>query len=127
MSPAEFLLKAENALLSARRDFAAGDLDGAANRLYYAMFHAARAALLRVGEPAQGKHGTIIGRFGRRFCKDGPLAPEFGRALNEAQELRIEGDYGAATADAAQVESYIETAETFVVAVKRIVSGAAEA
>ena len=98
MSAAELLLKAESALASARRDFDAGDLDGAANRLYYAMFHAARAALLSAGESAQGKHGTIIGRFGRRFCKDGPLPAEFGRLLNEAQELRIQGDYGSATA-----------------------------
>jgi uncharacterized protein (UPF0332 family) len=87
MSTAEFLRKADAALASAKRDLAAGDYDGAANRLYYAMFHAARAALVGIGERAEGKHATIIGRFGLHFCKNGPLPSELGRALNEAQEL----------------------------------------
>jgi uncharacterized protein (UPF0332 family) len=84
VTPAEFMQKADAALASAKRDLAAGDLDGTANRLYYAMFHAARAALLSIEESAHGRHGTIIARFGRRFCKDGPLSPDLGRAINEA-------------------------------------------
>jgi uncharacterized protein len=83
----EFLRKADAALASANRDLDAGDLDGTANRLYYAMFHAARAALVTIGEPAQGRHGTIIAQFGLQFSNDGPLPTELGRAINEAQEL----------------------------------------
>ena len=60
MSVTEFLRKADFALEAAKRDLAAGDFDGAANRLYYAMFHAARAALLSIGQPARGRHRTII-------------------------------------------------------------------
>ena len=56
MTPAELLRKADAALASARRDFDAGDLDGTANRLYYAMFHAARAALLSIGEPVRRRY-----------------------------------------------------------------------
>lgn len=78
MTLIEFLGKADAALASAKRDLAAGDLDGAANRLYYAMFHAARAALLSVGEPAEGRHGTIIAQFSLRFCRDGPLPTSSG-------------------------------------------------
>lgn len=89
------------------------------------MFHAARAALLSTGEPAQGRHGTIIAQFGLHFCKDGPLTAEFGRAINEAQELRVEGDYGAGSPDATEVASYVAKAEQFVAAVKGIVSGTA--
>lgn len=100
MSAAEFLTRAESALASSKRDFEAGDYDGAANQLYYAMFHAARAALDSIGIPPQGKHGTVIARFGRHFCRDGPLSSELGRAINEAQELRVEGDYGSGTPDA---------------------------
>jgi uncharacterized protein (UPF0332 family) len=120
----EFLKKADAALASAKRELAAGDLDGTANRLYYAMFHAARAALLSIGEAAQGRHATIIAQFGRRFCKDGPLPTELGRAINEAQELRLEGDYGAGTPDATEVAAYVAKAEQFVAAVKGVVSGA---
>jgi uncharacterized protein (UPF0332 family) len=123
MNTAEFLTKADVALASAKRDLDAGDLDGAANRLYYAMFHAARAALLSIGEPAQGRHGTIIAQFGLHFCKDGPLPTELGRAINEAQELRVEGDYGAGTPNATEVAAYVARAEQFVAAVKGIVSG----
>lgn len=124
MTTTEFLKKADAALASAKRELAAGDLDGTANRLYYAMFHAARAALLNIGEAAQGRHATIIAQFGRRFCKDGPLPTELGRAINEAQELRLEGDYGAGTPDATEVAAYVAKAEQFVAAVKGVVSGA---
>ncbi len=125
MTTTELLRKADAALASARRDLDAGDLDGAANRLYYAMFHAARAALLSIGEPAQGRHGTIIAQFGLHFCKDGPLPTELGRAINEAQELRVESDYGAGTPDVTEVAAYVAKAEQFVAAIKGIVSGAA--
>jgi uncharacterized protein len=120
-----FLRKADAAIASAKRDLDAGDLDGAANRLYYAMFHAARAALLSVGEPVQGRHGTIIAQFGLRFCKDGPLPTEIGRSINEAQELRVEGDYGAGTPDATEVAAYVAKAEQFVAAVRGVLSGPA--
>lgn len=103
MSTAEFLAKAETALQSAKRDLAAQDYDGAANRLYYAMRHAARAALFSVGVAVEGKHGTIIAQFGLRLCKDGPLPLEFGRALYEAAELRSESDYGATSPTPADV------------------------
>jgi two-component system, NtrC family, sensor kinase len=53
--------------------FSQAQIDGTANRLYHAMFHAARAALLSIGESAQGRHGTIIGQFALRFCRSGRL------------------------------------------------------
>ena len=123
MSAAEFLQKADAALASAKREIAAGDPEAAANRLYYAMCHAARAALLSAGQSAEGKHGTIIARFGRRFCKDGPLPAALGRAINEAQRLRSKGDYGAETPAMADVGAYVAKAEEFVAAVKGILSG----
>jgi uncharacterized protein (UPF0332 family) len=110
----ELLRKADAALASAKRDLDAGDLDGAANRLYYAMFHAARAALASIGEQAQAKHKTIIAQFGLHFCKNGPLPTELGRAINEAEELRLEGDYGAGTPDATEVAAYVAKAGHFI-------------
>ena len=88
MTATELLRKADAALASAKRDLDAGDFDGAANRLYYAMFHAARAALASIGEPAQGPHGRIIAQFSLHFCKNGPLPTELGRAINETQGRR---------------------------------------
>ena len=122
MTAMEFLRKADAALSSAKRDLDAGDLDGSANRLYYAMFHAARAALLSIGQSTRGRHGTIIARFGLHFCKDGPFPIELGRAINEAQELRVESDYGAGTPDAKEVAVYIAKAEQLAAAVRGVVS-----
>jgi uncharacterized protein (UPF0332 family) len=88
------------------------------------MFHAARAALASIGKRPQGRHATIIAQFGLHFCKDGPLPTELGRAINEAQELRLEGDSGAGTPDPAEVATYVAKAEQFVAAVKDVVSRA---
>jgi uncharacterized protein (UPF0332 family) len=121
VTPAEFLERAERALESGKRELEAGDPEAAANRLYYAMFHAARAALLSIGQPADGKHGTIIGRFSREFCRDGPLAPELGRAFNEAARLRVRGDYGADVPATDDVAPHLLRAEQFVAAVKAII------
>ena len=123
MTAPEFLRKADAALASAKRDLDADDLDGTANRLYYAMFHTARAALVNIGKAADGRHGTIIAQFGLQFCKNGPLPTELGRAINEAQELRVESDYGAGTPDASEIAAYVAKAEQFVAAVKGIVAG----
>ncbi|MFZ4061888.1 MAG: HEPN domain-containing protein [Polynucleobacter sp.] len=49
----ELFLKANIAAGSAKILLNAGDFDGACNRSYYAMFDAARAALLASGESGQ--------------------------------------------------------------------------
>ena len=49
MSAEELMAKAFRAAASARLLLEAGDTDGACNRAYYAMFDAARAALLASG------------------------------------------------------------------------------
>lgn len=46
LSPQGLMIKAENALASAKLLSDAGDVDGACNRAYYAMFDAAKAVLL---------------------------------------------------------------------------------
>ena len=45
MSPQELIFKANRAIESAKLLHNAGDIDGACNRAYYAMFDAAKAAL----------------------------------------------------------------------------------
>jgi uncharacterized protein (UPF0332 family) len=121
VSAAPYLAKAEQAAASARVLLAAGDLEGAANRAYYAMFHAARAALLKAGESAVGSHGTIIGKFGLTFVKSGVVSVELGRAINEAQRLRSVGDYGPEPLGADAVRSMVKSAGEFVETVRRLV------
>lgn len=49
MKPDALMSKARQAVKSAQVLLAEGDVDGACNRAYYAMFDAARAALLASG------------------------------------------------------------------------------
>jgi len=56
--PDILMVKADQACVSARTLLNLGDVDGAVNRAYYAMFTAARAALLVSGAPvAEERHG----------------------------------------------------------------------
>ncbi len=45
-TPAKYIIKAERALNAARLLSEAGEIEGACNRAYYAMYDAAHAALL---------------------------------------------------------------------------------
>ncbi len=49
------MTKAERAAVSAKLLLEAGDVDGACNRAYYAMFDAARAALLVSSAPIEAE------------------------------------------------------------------------
>lgn len=89
--------KAVSASASARALLDLGDVDGACNRAYYAMFDAARAALLAAGAPVQpdlGKtHAGLIAAFGLQLVKNGPITKELGRLLKRAEEIRLVADY----------------------------------
>ena len=77
------MLKAARAIHSATLLLADGDVDGACNRAYYAMFDAARAALLSVDAPMPiefGKtHSSLIAAFGQHLVKPGRVSLECGR------------------------------------------------
>jgi uncharacterized protein (UPF0332 family) len=89
--------KALQAAASAKLLLDAGDADGACNRAYYAMFDAARAALIASGASADTEigrtHGGLISAFSLRLVKTGRVAMELGKALNKAEELRLVADY----------------------------------
>lgn len=97
MTPQELLLKANRALQSARLLLASGDVDGACNRAYYAMFDAARAALIATRAPVQAEvartHSGLIAAFSMHLVKPGLIAVEHGRSLNKVEDLRLIADY----------------------------------
>ncbi len=121
MSVSIYLQKADQAVVAARMLVDNQQFEGAANRAYYAMFNAARAALMSVGESTAKKHASIIAKFGLRFVRDGPLSPALGRAINDAQKLRIASDYGPGQPDPDDVRSIVARAEEFVAAARAIV------
>jgi uncharacterized protein (UPF0332 family) len=97
VTPQELMAKAERALASAQLLLDSGDVDGACNRAYYAMFDAARAALLTVQAPVPSEvartHSGLISAFSLHLVKRGLVAVEHGRSLNKVEDLCLIADY----------------------------------
>jgi uncharacterized protein (UPF0332 family) len=97
MNPQDLLAKAFQAASSAKVLLDTGDADGACNRAYYAMFDAARAALLAsgalVGHEVARTHNGLISAFSLHLVKTGRVPIELGKAINKAEELRLIADY----------------------------------
>lgn len=93
-------------------------MDGASNRAYYAMFDAARAALLVSGTAADqdiGRtHSGLIGAFGNHLVKNGPVSKDMGRLLNRAHEIRQVADYNGVSVEMADAQELVKQAELFV-------------
>lgn len=91
------MAKARQAVVSARVLLDTGDADGACNRAYYAMFDAARAALLASHAPVEPgiarTHSSLISTFSLHLVKTGRVPVELGKALNKVEDLRLVADY----------------------------------
>jgi uncharacterized protein (UPF0332 family) len=119
---ARLLEKAERALSAARRERQAGDLELAMNRVYYACFHAASAALLHEGREFV-KHSGVRAAIHRDLIQTGKLAADLGRFYDEAFEARQEADYAPVSdLEPSVIEKAIEEAERFVAAMRRILT-----
>ncbi|TXI63143.1 MAG: HEPN domain-containing protein [Limnohabitans sp.] len=128
-SSESLMAKATQAVASARVLLELGDVDGAANRAYYAMFDAAQAALVRSGVPvadALGKtHRGVINTFSAYLVKDGPVSKELGRQLKRAEEMRLVADYNGASVTQDDAAELVMQAELFVQAMQAL-SGPAQ-
>ena len=120
LNPDALMAKAAQASASARALLELGDADGAANRAYYAMFDAARAALLARGAlPETGRtHRGLIGTFGRFVLENRPDIKEMGRFLNRAHETRLLADYTGDGVDREEAQKLVEQAAAFVAAMR---------
>lgn len=114
--------KASQAMASARVLLQLGDVDGACNRAYCAMFDAAQAALLMSGVPvpdALGKtHRGLINTFSAYLVKDGPVNKELGRQLKRAEEMRLVADCNGEPVLLADAAELVMQAEMFVKAMQ---------
>lgn len=66
--------------------------DTAANRSYYAIFHAVRALLALEGKDFK-KHSGVISCFQRDYIKTGIFEKELSYILRDAFSLRTDSDY----------------------------------
>lgn len=111
------LRRASGALGEARLLLAANTMEGAVSRLYYAVFHAARASLLVRGVSSKTHSGQI-----RLFTENFGEASILGRLL----ELRGRADYelGDFVATRETLEQEVANTESFLERCGRIVAEA---
>ena len=74
---------------------AANRLNGAANRMYYAVFHAVCALLINDGHQVNTHKGSHA-LFSQHYIKTGILPREYGELYNQLQTMREESDYNCA-------------------------------
>jgi uncharacterized protein (UPF0332 family) len=92
----DFWSKAIEAAAAAEILLGAGHANSAANRAYYAMFNAARAALemttdLRIVDIR--RHSAVLKLFSQHAVKTGLIGRELSAAMQEAFEVRAVADY----------------------------------
>ncbi len=110
----EMLKKAERKLHVAQRLLADGDCEDAVSRAYYAMFHAAKAAL-SLEQSYPKTHSGLVSDFGSKLVRPGKLPKDLGVSLSEAKSIRELADYaltpGITQEDAKHI---VEIAKEFV-------------
>jgi uncharacterized protein (UPF0332 family) len=95
---------AEQALHTAQANFEVGDFRATVNRAYYAIFYAASAMLLTIGEERR-KHSGVISAFRSHFVKSGLIEAEYSNIYGETLIVREDADY------AIEIPIYADTAE----------------
>jgi uncharacterized protein (UPF0332 family) len=124
LTPQELMAKASRALTSAKLLLDSGDVDGACNRAYYAMFDAARAALLSINAPVPSEvartHSGLITAFSLHLVKSGRIAIEHGRSLNKVEDLRLIADYRGDPVTLENAAWALEQANNFLIAVQQL-------
>lgn len=122
MKEQELLEKATRAATSAKLLLDTGDTDGACNRAYYAMFDAARAALLASEAPVVPEvaktHSGLITAFSLHLVKTGRVPVELGKALNKVEDLRLVADYKGDPVEVEDAAWAVRQARLFVQAMK---------
>ena len=118
MNAKELMVKARRALASAQKLLQDSDGDGACNRAYYAMFDAARAALIASKTPVPPEiaktHSGLISAFSLHLVKPNLFPVELGRSLNKAEDLRLVADYKGDSIDAEEAIWVVQAAQTFI-------------
>lgn len=91
-----------------------GEYRGAANRAYYAAFHALRAVLALDGFDSK-KHSGVIAKFRELYIKTGLFTPELSDTIGSLFRIRSVSDYDDFyVASKSDVESQYQRAKKLV-------------
>jgi len=113
------IVRSDKALQSARALLKDQLNEDSVSRAYYAVLHAARAALLARGI-ASDSHQSTRGMFGLHLVKPDLVSKELARIFTAAQEDRELGDYDVdVIIEPARAAERLRQAEQFVAEIKR--------
>ena len=112
------MAKAAQAAASARLLLDSNDADGACNRAYYAMFAAARAALLVSGQGSNKTHRGVLNAFSEHLIKNGKLSKDTGRLLKLAETYRYVADYEGDSVTMDDARKMVDQAVRFIASVR---------
>jgi uncharacterized protein (UPF0332 family) len=124
----DHLERARQAAASASLLLEQGDAEGAANRAYYAAFHAARAilaGLAQVDVHAIKTHNGVKRLFEEYVGGRKLMDREIARLLRDIESTRIAADYGTVAVEAAEAAAAIQEAHTFIDACASLLDKAA--
>lgn len=86
------LEKAHACLSDAEQLMEMDSVSAAANRFYYAVFHAIHALFVKNGIQSKSHHGTNA-QFHQCFIKTGAIDPKFGHFIAVMENMREKADY----------------------------------
>ena len=86
------LEKAHACLVEGEQMVTLGSISAAANRFYYAVFHAIHALFVANNINSKSHHGTNA-QFHQHFIKTGIIDPKFGHFIAVMENMREKADY----------------------------------
>lgn len=122
MDYTEFTHKARQNLTVAQWCYQEGHYDACCNRAYYAMYHAAIAALAHEGVmPSHSHldHGWVQSQFVTCFCNRRKIFPKLRNSLLDAQTRRNQADYRPEQLNQRKANQQLQWANEFVHTVLR--------
>lgn len=117
----KYLEKAEATLKDARNAYKQDMLVSTIqNRIYYAIYYSAQAALISVGCDA-GTHEGVKIKIGEELILKNHLDKKWGRFFSQQQTYREQADYEVdVDIERKDLEGYLNEAETFIDEMQRI-------
>jgi uncharacterized protein (UPF0332 family) len=97
--------------------------DSAIDRAYYAVFHAAKAALEYAGSPESRTHAGLRSLFARSLVSSGIASVREGRSLARGFGLRQRATYSENNSSDAEAQEAVEAADSFVQVLRTAVLG----
>jgi len=93
----------------------------AANRIYYAISHSARALLTSLGIECKS-HSGVISKFGECIVNENLTERKYGKYLNQAFNLRQKSDYQVIIEiNETEIDELLKNAEEFIDEIEGII------